>query len=164
MSEVYVTCLAAYNAGTPHGAWIDLSDLCDSDMFDEAIDNILKSSPASHAEEWAVHDYDDFPDLGEHPSRLEIVETAKLIKEYGDVYLAAWSCDANYAKERCEDSFIGVADSFREYCEQSLEEDSRYSELSDFGKMYFKLDSYVRDMESELTAVEYDGRVYVFSS
>jgi len=163
MSEVYVTCLAAYNAGTPHGAWIDLSDLCDSDMFDEAIDNILKSSPASHAEEWAVHDYDDFPDLGEHPSRLEIVETAKLIKEYGDVYLAAWKYEAFLAKERCEDSFMGVAGSFREYCEKSLDS-SLYSELSDFGKMYFDFNLYVRDMKIELTAVEYDGRVYVFSA
>ncbi len=53
--QIYVACLASYNNGVLHGAWID----CDSDegvMFQEIEDRILKTSPYPNIEQ---HVYED---------------------------------------------------------------------------------------------------------
>ena len=59
--KVYIACLAAYNSGTLHGEWIEPSS--DVEELSEQIKAILKKSPAPDAEEWAFHDYDDFPNI-----------------------------------------------------------------------------------------------------
>ena len=53
---IYVACLASYNAGHLHGAWINLSVADTAEEIQECIDWILKTSPAISAEEYAVHD------------------------------------------------------------------------------------------------------------
>ena len=42
--RIYVACLASYNAGVPHGSWIDCEGLDADDLYSE-IDKILRSSP-----------------------------------------------------------------------------------------------------------------------
>ena len=61
----WIACLAAYNEGTLHGEWVDVTDY---DDLIEAKDRIIASSPAFHPEEWAIFDYEGFYgiDLGEH--------------------------------------------------------------------------------------------------
>ena len=53
---IYVACLASYNAGYLHGAWINLSVADTAEEIQECINWILKTSPAISAEEYAVHD------------------------------------------------------------------------------------------------------------
>lgn len=43
MARIYVACLASYNAGRLHGAWIDADQ--DADAIHEEIAKILKASP-----------------------------------------------------------------------------------------------------------------------
>lgn len=101
--KIYVACLASYNSGRMHGAWIDLEGV-DADDIREAIAGVLKGSPEPGAEEWAIHDYDDdtgaLHDLGEHPdiddlaARVEAVEEIAL--EYPDdivKHLVEWVSD-----------------------------------------------------------------------
>lgn len=59
--RIYVACLASYNSGKLHGKWIDLNDCNDADDIQSLIDEMLKSSPETGAEEWAIHDY-ELPD------------------------------------------------------------------------------------------------------
>jgi len=65
--RIYVACLAAYNGGTLHGEWIDADQSADD--IGEAIKQMLSRSPEPCAEEWAIHDHENFQgiELGECP-------------------------------------------------------------------------------------------------
>lgn len=56
--KIYVACLAAYNNGILHGEWIDANQ--EADAIRDDIAAMLKASPITDAEEWAIHDYEDF--------------------------------------------------------------------------------------------------------
>lgn len=51
--RIYVACLAAYNAGRLHGRWIDADK--GQDQIWAEVRQMLKESPESRAEEWAIH-------------------------------------------------------------------------------------------------------------
>ena len=56
--RIYVACLAAYNNGYLHGAWIDADQ--DAGQIRDEIAAILARSPVEDAEEYAIHDYEGF--------------------------------------------------------------------------------------------------------
>ncbi|MDT9165744.1 antirestriction protein ArdA, partial [Escherichia coli] len=56
--RIYVACLAAYNNGILHGAWIDAAREPWA-IYDD-IRRMLRASPITDAEEWAIHDYEGF--------------------------------------------------------------------------------------------------------
>ena len=56
--RIYVACLAAYNSGYLHGAWIDATEGV-SEMQDQ-VNSMLAASPIAGAEEYTIHDYEDF--------------------------------------------------------------------------------------------------------
>ncbi len=56
--RIYIACLAAYNNGHLHGAWIDADQ--DADQIRDAIAAMLARSPVEDAEEYAIHDYEGF--------------------------------------------------------------------------------------------------------
>ena len=58
---IYVACLASYNSGHLHGAWLDLEGDTDEDDIQAGIDWILATSPEPGAEEWAMHDSAGLP-------------------------------------------------------------------------------------------------------
>ena len=60
--QIYIACLAAYNSGYLHGKWIDVSS--DEEEMKTEAQKVIKTSPVPDAEEWAIHDYDDFPKYG----------------------------------------------------------------------------------------------------
>lgn len=66
--RVYIVCLASYNNGILHGKW---AKAVDADDLNEAIADVIKTSPQPDAEEWALHDYENFygleSKLGENP-------------------------------------------------------------------------------------------------
>ena len=63
ISQIYVACLASYNAGRLHGEFITPADT--EEKLLAQIGKILKSSPEPNAEEWAIHDYCNFPNLAD---------------------------------------------------------------------------------------------------
>lgn len=88
MPQIYVACLAAYNAGRLHGKWIDATQ--DADAIHEQIAEVLKSSPIAGAEEWAIHDYDDLPfGLGEYEDIDTVSRLAQAYEQHGAPF-AAW--------------------------------------------------------------------------
>jgi antirestriction protein len=56
--RIYVACLSAYNNGYLHGWWIDADQEPDALLSD--IEEMLADSPMDDAEEWAIHDYENF--------------------------------------------------------------------------------------------------------
>src|SRR5258705_6462661 len=86
---IYVASLADYNNGVLHGAWIDAAR--DPEDIQADIDAILASSREPNAEEWAIHDYEQFgrARIFEHDSIEQVSGIAKGIQEHGYAF-SAW--------------------------------------------------------------------------
>jgi antirestriction protein len=82
---IYVACLAAYNSGYLHGEWIDANQ--DADLLYEEVKKILAASPIPHAEEFAIHDFENFGDvrIEEYTSLETISELANFIVEHDEL-------------------------------------------------------------------------------
>ena len=81
--RIYVACLAAYNNGWLHGAWIDVED--DADAVRDAINAMLKASPVAGAEEYAIHDHEGFGgvEIAEYAGVDKVVRIATFLRERG---------------------------------------------------------------------------------
>ncbi|MFC9231373.1 antirestriction protein ArdA [Streptomyces decoyicus] len=86
--RIYVASLSDYNNGILHGRWID-ADQTPEQIYEE-VGEMLATSPVSGkfgevAEEWAIHDYDNFPaglDLSEWESFERLHDIAEALGEY----------------------------------------------------------------------------------
>lgn len=56
--RIYVVCRAAYDSGTLHGAWIDVTG--DEWALWDAIQAMLAQSPIPDAEDYAIYDHEEF--------------------------------------------------------------------------------------------------------
>ncbi|MCX5644494.1 MAG: antirestriction protein ArdA [Phycisphaerae bacterium] len=84
--RTYVASLADYNAGHLHGRWIDADQ--PAETIREQIAQMLAESKEPIAEEWTIHDYENFGDLrlSEFEDIDRIAETAYLMTEHGSVF------------------------------------------------------------------------------
>jgi antirestriction protein len=108
--RIYVACLSSYVNGQIYGVWID----CDQDADDiwAEINEMLATSLESDAEEWAVHDFENWHGLqiSENPDIEEICTWAELIIEHG-------SAIAKFIKWANEIGITPDADEFQaRYC------------------------------------------------
>jgi antirestriction protein len=166
--QIYVACLAAYNAGRLHGAWIDVD--ADADAMAADVAAMLAKSPIPGAEEYAVHDYDDFPNMGEYPGFDAIAETAALVEIAADIGLSAddfvrvaknWHGDAADIRDALENLFCGVYDSFRDFADELA--DDLLHNVPDDAARYFDYDAHAHDLSHAYTAIDLARGVAVFS-
>lgn len=82
-ARIYVACLAAYNGGRLHGRWISVAKGEDH-IWDE-VRAMLAESPEPEADEWAIHDYENFEgaNLSEYASFESVCALAQFIDERG---------------------------------------------------------------------------------
>lgn len=126
--QVWIGCLAAYNAGNLHGEWIDATDV---DTLNEGRAAVLASSPVAGAEEAFVADYNGFGDLasslGEYPDFEKVAEIGALIEEHDGAFIAyAGNVGAEYATaEGFQEAYAGEWDSEEEFAE-NLADDLGY--------------------------------------
>jgi antirestriction protein len=163
--KIYVACLAAYNSGQLHGAWIEASS--DVDELQEAVDKVLHSSPQPDAEEYAIHDYDDFPNLGEYPGLERIAEVTELIESSDfdvDTVKAVidYADDIDGAQKMLDDNH-GVHSSFQEYADELADEimSCHQCKHSDWLKQYFDYEQYARTIEHDYTVIDVPDGVFV---
>jgi len=144
--RIYVACLAAYNDGQLHGCWIDVED---EDSIWESVQAMLKSSPIPLAEEWSIHDYENFQGvtIDENDSFARVVEIAEFIGNcagYGGKILENYGGDiedAENALERYSGEYVSLA-----MFAQQLTEDCG-SKIPDNISFYIDYDAMARDME-----------------
>ena len=63
-----------------HGAWIVPKTT--KEELEEQIQEVLKGSPVGDPEEWAIYDYNNFPNLGEYPDLEKVCEVQRAFEEY----------------------------------------------------------------------------------
>lgn len=123
--RIYVACLAAYNNGYLHGAWIDAAQ--EPWALYDAVREMLKSSPVRSAEEWAIHDYEGFGTvrLAEYASFERVSALAMFIAEHGEIGAALldyYSGDLDEAREALADRYLGAHPSLADYMQEVTEE------------------------------------------
>jgi len=144
--QIYVACLAAYNNGHLYGKWI--TPKADRDELEAQIKEVLKFSPIPGAEEWAIHDYDDFPNLGEYPDLDKLIQVQEAIDEHGKyvvhAFLENWSIED---LDHIQDAYYGEYDSFSEFAQQLAEDTIEGLNDNSTLSRYFDWNAWERDLE-----------------
>ena len=121
--RIYVACLAAYNNGYLHGAWIDADQ--DPDAIRAEIAAMLACSPVEGAEEFAIHDYECFEgiSISEYADIDSVARTAAFIAEHGKLgagVLEQFSSSIDDAETALRDCYLGQFTSLADYMEELI--------------------------------------------
>ncbi|MGU3500920.1 antirestriction protein ArdA [Mycobacterium sp. C31M] len=153
---IYVASLADYNNGRLHGKWMDAAR--DPDEIYADINAILASSLEPAAEEWAIHDYEQFGawKVNEYDSVEQISQIARGIAEHGFAY-AAWADvfdgeEASFDIDGFRESYLGHFESVTDYVEQMADDlgyEAELEKLPENLRSYTRIDyaAIARDME-----------------
>jgi len=163
--RIYVADLAAYNAGTLRGVWIDATK--ELEEIQAEVQTMLAGSPEPIAEEWRIDDHEGFGGihLSEWASFEEVHEIALLIEEHGALgaeLLANWYHDVDEVRRLFDDGFyLGVFDSVANYAQEITEGTTA---IPDHLKHYVDYVSMARDMElnGDIFTVELGHEVHIF--
>jgi antirestriction protein len=123
--RIYVACLASYNNGQLHGAWIDASQ--DAWAIWEEVRRMLAASPQPDAEEYAIHDYEGFAGAGvsESAGFDQVAALAAFIVEHGRLgaeVLTYLGGDLAEAQEALADQYLGCHFSLADHMQEVMEE------------------------------------------
>jgi antirestriction protein len=164
--RIYVACLAAYNGGRLHGAWVEVED--DLEAVLEVVAAMLAASPEPGAEEFAIHDHEGFGgvEIGEFMPLAKVVEIAAFLRERGElgaVVLNHFNGDLDEAEGALEDGYLGQFDSLADYIQELTEETT---EIPETVRLYIDYAAMARDVEisGDVFTIEAPGgQVHVFS-
>jgi len=168
--QAYVACLASYNNGILHGDWIALDG---SENINRRIKEILRSSPISKAEEYAIHDHEHCGNLGEYDGRGALIRIAtayQATQQEGIEWKAfAAYCDhlseeiSTEAIQHFQESYAGASSSIEGWCEEFLEDSGQLSEIPENLRYYFNFESLARDMQiNDVFTVAHNSQTLVF--
>jgi len=163
-AQIYVACLASYNSGVLHGEWI--TPKADKEELKEQIEKILKSSPIEDAEEFAIHDYNDFPNLGEYPGLDNIIKVQEAIDEHGadvvQAFLENWGVED---LDHIDEAYYGEYDSFSEFAQQLADDTIEGLNGNSTLASYFDYEKWERDLSYDYYEGEAaDGSSLIFNS
>ena len=164
--RIYVACLAAYNNGYLHGAWINAAQEPWS-IYDD-VKAMLAASQAVGAEEWAIHDYEDFGGIRieEYTGFDRVSALAMFIKEHGEMGAALLNhCngDLGEAQEAIADRYLGEHASLADYVQELTEESTS---IPKHLRYYVDWEAMARDaeMSGDLFTLETESNeVHVFA-
>lgn len=123
--RIYVASLSDYNAGRLHGRWLDAAQ--EPEAILAGISAMLAASPEPGAEEWAIHDYEQFCGLrlGKYESVHSVSKIALGITEHGAAF-GAWAehlgRDSWEDLDKFEDCYQGQWQSLTNYAEHLLDD------------------------------------------
>lgn len=165
--RIYVACLAAYNNGILHGAWIAAGT--DAWVIWDGINRMLATSPVAGAEEWAIHDYEGFQGirLHEYTAIERVTEIAAFLEEHGELGAELYNHfggDIDEAREALTERYHGCHASLADYVQELTEETAAIPESL---RYYIDWKAMARDAElsGDLFAIETaHGEVHIFGS
>lgn len=165
--RIYVACIAAYNNGFLHGAWINADQ--DANQIRDEIAVMLARSPVEDAEEYAIHDYEGFEgvSISEYAGINSVARMAAFIAEHsalGAGLLEQFSGDMDQAESTLEDCYHGQFSSLADYLEELTTESVTIPEAL---RYYVDWEAMARDAEmgGDLFTIETaHGEVHVFSN
>ena len=165
--RIYVACLAAYNNGWLHGAWIDVED--DADAVRDAINAMLKASPVAGAEEYAIHDHEGFGgvEIAEYAGVDKVVAIASFLRARGTLgalVLEHFCGDLDAAASALDEDYRGVFESLAD-CYQDMTEETLT--IPEALRLYIDWEAMARDarLNGEVFTVETaHDEVHVFWS
>ena len=171
--RIYVASLGDYNAGRLHGEWIDAAQ--EPNDLHEAVVAMLKESPEPVAEEFAIHDYENFGplQLGEFESLDTVSRLALGIASHGAAfahYASLVGTDEDHLSN-FEEAYFGHFDSLESYANEALDDLGYVKQVDDLLPDYleayvtFDVESFARDLKisGDVVTSEGDGGVYVFN-
>jgi antirestriction protein len=170
--RIYVASLSDYNAGRLHGAWINANQ--EPDEIHQGIQAMLATSPEPLAEEWAIHDYDNFGPirLSEYESIEHVARLAAGIAEHGEAF-ALWAGHIGGSEwerlDEFDERYLGEWNSAEDYAANLLEDMG--IDLSEIGPEilwpYVEVDlaGFARDLSYDIDILDGStGSVHVFES
>jgi len=144
--QVYVACLACYNEGRYHGQWQNADELQERWDYAEEHDRQdraghFNTCPRPFHDEWAIHDYDGVPNLGEHPDIPYLIKVMRAIEwqqqqGHGEAFFEWFNLDPHNMShhddlsEAFEEAYSGEWDSPKDFAEQ-LADDFGYLPSAD---------------------------------
>jgi antirestriction protein len=151
--RIYVACLAAYNEGYLHGAWIDADQ--DAWAIQDEINTMLRASPIPDAEEWAIHDYEGFEGLhlSEYAGIESVTHLAAFVAEHGRLgaELVTYYGSLDEARDAMADHYAGEYASLADFAQDITEETTAIPETL---RHYIDYDRMARDMAiSDVVAI-----------
>ncbi len=172
---IYVACLAAYNNGKLHGAWIDLSEHTTPEEVDAGISTMLKASPEPDAEGYAIHDHENFEGfkVDEHEDLDYLCAAAEVLLTGDGSTIAAVHAHLGLkdtaegvqeAKAYFEENYAGTARTLEDFAEDFLNETGGLSEMPGDLRPYFDFEKYANDLEmgGDIFTIEGGDGVLVF--
>lgn len=171
--RIYVASLADYNAGYLLGRWIDANQ--SADAIREEIAQLLAQSKQPIAEEWAIHDYDNFGSLrlSEFEDLEHVAEVARLMVEHGSLFAELVNhlgdvSNVEEARRYMEEAYRGAFDSLADYASDFVEDcyADVLKSLPDFIRYHIDYDGIGRDMElgGDIFTVASNGKLHVFDA
>ena len=173
MPRIYVSSLADYNAGRHHGRWID-ADQNIEDIRREVAE-LLAESKELVAEDWAIHDYENFGGLrlSEFEDLEFVAEVTRLMGEHGAIFAELVAhfggvSAVDDARRYMEEGYRGAFDTLADYAEQLI--DDCYGDvlkpLPDFIRYRIDFEGIADDMEmsGDVFTIKCDGSIHVFDS
>lgn len=172
--SIYVASLADYNNGRLHGRWINAAR--EPDEIQADIDAVLASSHEPNAEEWAIHDYEQFGQwkVDEYDSIEQVSRIARNIAEHGYAY-SAWADvfdgdEASFDTDSFHEAYLGHYDSVQDYIEQMADDlgyEHEFITVPEHLRPYVRIDyaAIARDLHSSgdiATVQNPDGGVWIF--
>ena len=161
--RIYIACLASYNNGKLHGAWIDIDEDTEEDeLVEEIKEKVLETSPTPNAEEYEIRDSEGFGEfnIGTGTPLKELIQILCLLEEFEEVANAAATIEDNLGtiEDLCQ-KYYRTIEGYREFAEEVLEE--RQHSLDDVWD-FIDFESYGEFLVEDYTEAEYDGEIYLF--
>lgn len=172
--RIYVASLSDYNNGVLHGVWIDDLELKDADDVQEEVNAMLAESPTAEkygdpAEEWAIHDYEGLPNIGEYESFSYCCELAAALDKHGEAFRALFEYETfdnvEAAVSFFDDNYRGEADSPKDFAQEWTEELLGSDAIDAMGDLYHYVDwewYWEGSLRDDFFDVRYNGTYYFF--
>ena len=172
--RIYVASLADYNAGRLHGRWIDADQPIEV-IREEIAAMLAESREFFPAEEWAIHDYENFGGLrlSEYEDIELVAQVAFEITQHGPVFASLVSylggvSQVEEARRYMEEAYRGEWDSLTDYAQELIEDcySAVLKNLPAFIKYRIDYEGIADDLEmgGDVFTLECEGKVHVFDA